>query len=115
MNTVDPLPRQIGQCNAIVSGCQHLGLEPSHLARGRSLGIDGPSPDDMPHHRVERQTVRVVHVFVSGQTPEDRLAQQSDQCVSPIVTGSRVSQQTIRNVVQTKHLVQFPEQQETAV
>ena len=79
MNPVDPLPSRISQCNAIVGCRQHLGLEPAHLTRGRSLGIYGRSPDDLPHHGIERQTIGVIHILISGQPPKDRLAQQADQ------------------------------------
>jgi hypothetical protein len=55
MNPVDPVSRQISQRNAIVGRCQHLSREPTHLARGHGLCVNGPSTNDLPHHRVERQ------------------------------------------------------------
>ena len=115
MNPVDPLPRQISQRSAIVRRRQHLGLEPSHLARGRGLGINGPSSDHLPHHRIERQTIRIIHIIVPGQPTKDRLAQQADQRVQTIVTSAGVSQNAARNVVQAEHLIQFPKQQQTTV
>ncbi len=78
MNSVDLLPRQIRQRTAIVGRCQHLGLEPPHLTCGRSVTIHCPSADHLPHHRIKRQTICVIHVLISGQPPEDRLAQQTN-------------------------------------
>ena len=43
------------------------------------------------------------------------LAQQTNQCVQPIATRPRVSQQPASNVVQAQHLIQFPEQQQSAI
>ncbi len=115
MNLVDPLPRQISHRCAVIGLRQHIGLEPTHLACGRSLGIDGTTSNDLAHHRIERQTVGVVHILVSGQPTEDRLAQQANQGMQTIVTRPRVSQKPTSNVVQAKHFVKFPEQQQTTV
>ena len=71
VNPVDPLSRHISQRRAIVSRRQHLGLEPSHLACGRGLGINGPSSDHLPHHRIKRQTICIIHILISGQPTED--------------------------------------------
>jgi hypothetical protein len=109
LNSVDPLTRHISQCSAIVGGCQHLGLETPHLACRGGIGIHSPSADDLPHNRIKRQTIRVIHIIVPGQPIEDRLAQQTNQCMQPTVTRPRVSQQTTRNVVQAEDFIQFPE------
>ena len=99
MNPVDPLSRQISQCSAIVSCRQYLGLKPSHLACGRYFGVNSALSNDLPHHRIERQTISVIHIIISGQSPENRLPQQPDQSVQPIVTCPRVSQQTTSNII----------------
>lgn len=95
----------IRQQSAIVSRCQHLGLELSHLARGRGLGLNGAPSNDLAHHRIERQTVRVIHVIISGQPSKNRLPQKPDQRMQAVVTGPCVSQQAACDIVQTKHLV----------
>lgn len=43
VSPVDPLTRHVCQRSAIVRSCQHLGLEPSHLACRRGLGAHSPS------------------------------------------------------------------------
>ena len=62
MNPVDPVSGQISQCCAIVGCRQHLGLEPPHLAGGGGIDIDSPSADDLPHHRINSQTIRVIYI-----------------------------------------------------
>ncbi len=74
MKPVDPVPRQISQCSAIVTRRQNFGLEPPHLARNGGIGIDGPPCDHLPHHRVERQTIRIIYILVSGQPTKDGLS-----------------------------------------
>jgi hypothetical protein len=115
MKPVDPLSRKNSQSSAIVSSHQHLGLKPSHLACGRGLGVNSTPSNDLPHHRIERQTISVIHIIISRQSPENRLPQQPDESVQPIVTCPRVSQQTTSNVVQAEHLIQFPQQQQSSV
>lgn len=108
------MPRQISQCRAIVGRYKHLGLETPHPACRRRVAIHCPSADHLPHHRIKRQTICVIHILISGQPSENRLAQPTDQRVQTVVASSRAAQNSARNVVQARHLIQFPEQQQTA-
>ena len=93
-------------------GCrQHLGLEPAHPARGRGLGINGTPSNELPYHRIERQTIRVIHIIISSQSLKNRLPQKHDQRMEPVLVSSRVSQKYARIIVQAEHFIQFPEQQ----
>lgn len=115
MNPVDPVPRQISQCGAIVSRCQHLGLEPSHLARRGGLGIDGPPSDHLPHHRIKSQTIYVVYILVSGEPTEYRLAQPANQRMQTIVASAGISQHVGYQIMQAENLIQFQEQKQPAI
>jgi hypothetical protein len=35
-------------------------------------------PDHLPHHRIERKTICIIHIIISRQSTEDRLAQQTN-------------------------------------
>ncbi len=75
---IDPLTGYVRRRTAIVGGRRHPGLEPTHPAGRRSLGINATPSDHLPHHRIERRTVRVIHIIISSQAPEDRLPQKPD-------------------------------------
>ncbi len=99
---VEPLsPGYVRRRTAIVGGRRHLGLEPTHPAGRRSLGINAKPSDHLPHHRIERRTVRVIHIIISGQSPEDRLSQKPDHGMQTVVDGSRISERTAGNIVQS--------------
>jgi hypothetical protein len=72
------MSRHVSQRRAIVGRRQNFGLEPSHLACRSGLGINCPSSDHLPHHRIERQTICIIHIIISRQSTEDRLAQQTN-------------------------------------
>ncbi len=75
---IDPLTGYVRRRTAIVGYRRHLGLEPTHPAGGRSLGINAMPSDHLPHQRIERRTVRVIHIIISGRSPEDPLPQKPD-------------------------------------
>ncbi len=81
----------------------------------RSLGINATPSDHLPHHRIKRRTVRVVHIIISGQSPEDRLPQKPDHGMQTVVDASRISERTAGNIVQSRGLVQLPERQRATV
>ena len=86
-----------------------------HPAGRRSLGINATPSDHLPHHRIERRTIRVIHIIISGRSPEDRLAQKPDHGMQTVVDGSRISERTAGNIVQSRGLVQRPERQRATV
>ena len=51
----------------------------SYLACGRGLGINRTPSDTLPHDQIKRQTVCVIHIIISGQSPKNRLVQQANQ------------------------------------
>ena len=76
---ISPLTGYVRRRTAIVGCRRHPGLEPTHPAGRRSLGINATPSDHLPHHRIERRTVRVVHIIISGRSPEDR-PRNADGC-----------------------------------
>lgn len=88
VNPVDPAPRQISQGSAIAGRRQHLGPKPSHLACGRGLCFTSPPAGNLAHHRIKRQTIRVIYILVSGQPTEDRPPQQANQQMQTVVASA---------------------------
>ncbi len=119
VSPIDPpiasLTGYVRRRTAIVGCRRHLGLEPTHPAGRRSLGINATPSDHLPHQRIERRTVRVIHIIISGRSPEDRLAQKPDHGMQTVVDGSRISDRTAGNIVQSRGLVQLPERQRATV
>ena len=74
MNPVYPESREVGQNRQVLIRRKPLRLEAPHLTgRGRTT-IKALAVHDGSHHRVARQSLRIVHVLVSGQTSKHRLA-----------------------------------------
>ena len=59
--------------------------------------------------------IRVIHIIISRQSTENRLAQKPDQRMQQVLASSRIPQQSASNVVQAQDFIQLPEQQQTAV
>ncbi len=113
-----PINRSTGYIRrrtAIVGGRRHPGLEPTHPAGRRGLGINATPSDHLPYHRIERRTVRVIHIIISGRSPAARLAQKPDHGMQTVVDGSRISERTAGNIVQSRGLAQLPERQRATV
>src|SRR3954467_9167166 len=76
---VDPPTGQIGECDKVLGPAQPLRLEAPHLAGRSGRPADRPIANYPTHRRITTQPFGVVHVFVPGQPPEYRLAQQPSQ------------------------------------
>lgn len=50
-----------------------------------------------------------------GRSAKDKMEQPTDQRMQAILASSDVSQISTRNVVQTRHFIQFPTQQQTTI
>jgi hypothetical protein len=90
MNPVDQMSRHTSQRRAIAGRRQNFRLEPPHLACRCRLGVNGPSSDHLSHYRIKRQTIRTIHIVISRQPTEDRLAQQTNHRMQSIAASSSV-------------------------
>ena len=105
MYRVDPLARQISEGGEVHRTGQPFGLEAPHLA-GRGRPTHRCSAADYPtHRRIATQPLGVVHVLVTGQPPEYRLPQQSDQQVPPVPAGARLRQSLATACGQSERVV----------
>ena len=73
MNTVDPLPRKIGERRKVPFRRQPARLEAPHLARRCRRARSRLAADDPAHRRIVAQAFGVVDIFVSRKPPEHRL------------------------------------------
>ena len=82
VDLVDPPAGKIDQRREVALSAEHLGLEPTDLA-GRSMLLrQRRSPaDNVPHRGIDGQSLRVVHVFITGQPAVDRLPQERHESV----------------------------------
>jgi hypothetical protein len=71
--------------------------------------------NDPAHRRIATEPVGVVHVLVSGDTPEHRLSQHSDQIMPTVPARASISQILPRDYHQAEHVIQLPERQQTSI
>jgi hypothetical protein len=62
-----------------------------------------------------RQSVRVVHVLVSRQSSENRLAKLRDHSVAAVAASARVSKNISCNHAQAERSVEFSEGEQPAI
>ena len=108
MEPVDPLPVQVGQRRPVLGHSKRLGLEPSHL-RGRCrLRVNGTAAHDLAHDRVNGQSISIVDVLVSSQSPEHRLPKQPVKTMDGVLAASGVSQRRCRQIGQPERVIKLP-------
>ena len=73
MNAVDPLAGEVGERREVVLRREPIRLEAAHLARRSRATLSRPTTDNPAHRRILAQALGVVHVIISGETPEHRL------------------------------------------
>jgi hypothetical protein len=105
MHAVDPAPRQVSERVQIGLLGQHLGLKPTHLARGGCLVRHSPATYDPAQGGIMRQPLGIVHVLVPGQPPEDRLANLGSQRVTAILTSPSVGESLSGQACQAKGII----------
>ena len=115
MRGVDPLSGQIGERVQVGLLDQHLGLEAAHLAGGGGLFCRSPTTDHPVHRRVTAKPISIVHIFVSGKSPEHRLTDLCCQRVAAVPTGPGVSESLPGKFGQVEGIVQFPKREQTGI
>ena len=77
------------------------------LIEGTGTTIKALAVDDGSHRRVERQSLGIVDILVSGQAAIDRLPQQARQQVARILAAPQVRQRRATEVGQAENIVQL--------
>ena len=115
MNPVNSAPGQVSQGGQVRLLHQHLGLEAPHLAGGCSILRDRATTDDPAHGWISAEPVGIVHVLVSGQPPEDRLGQLSNQGVPAVLAGPGVGKDYLGELHQAKGIIEVPKGEQPSV
>ena len=66
-----------------------------------------PTTNELPHHWIATKTVGVVDILASGETREDRLAQEPRESVAAILAGAGIGNRLCRHVRQAEGVIQF--------
>jgi hypothetical protein len=115
MKPVDPLAVQVGQCVPVLGQGQRLGLEPPHLRGRGSLRIDGTVAHDLAHDRIKSETVGIVDILVSGQSPELRLLEQPVKPMDRVLAASGVAWCCSRQIEKPERVIKFAHHKQAAV
>jgi hypothetical protein len=91
-NLVDPMTGEIAESCEVFRSCQPVRFEPSHLAWRCARTFRCFATDDPAHGGIVSQAQRVVHVFVSRKSAEDRLTEHADECVATVLPRARIGE-----------------------
>jgi hypothetical protein len=115
VNGVGPAAGEIGRRGKVLGSGQHGGLEPTDGARRGSTAFDRPATDELTHHRVAAQPVRVVDALVASEAREQRLAQEPGKVVSAVPADTRIGKATRGKIGKPEGVVQLSVQEQSAV
>jgi len=115
LHTVDPAPREVGQRRQVVRDRQRVGLEATHLARGRGLLRHRPAADDPAQRGIAAEAIRVVHVLVAREPAEHRLAELGEHCVTPVLPGAWIVARVGGQRRQAEGVVEFAEREQPGI
>ena len=92
-------------------GGTDLGRLDSHVpdaSAGRcAAAFDGLAADYPTHRGIASQPVCVIHIFISGETTIDGLAQQTDDPVPAVLARPTVGKHRTRERGQAKGIIEF--------
>jgi hypothetical protein len=69
--------------------------------------LDRLAADNPAHRRIMAQALGVVHVIISGETPEHGLPKQPDQSMAAVPVGARIGEQIAGHCAETEGVVEF--------
>lgn len=72
-------------------------------------------PHESPHGRVEPQALRIVHIFVTGEPPEDRLPEEGHERMLNVLAQADLGETLCRHPAQPKVLIQLPEGEQSRI
>ena len=105
---IDPFAGGVRKSGQIAGLCQHLGLEPCHLACLRCRMLCRSSSDHLPHDRINREPLGIVGVFVACKPTIYRLANHGQNRMLRVLACPPVVQQTTTHRCQSEHVVHLP-------
>ena len=77
--------------------------------------LRSPGAHQLPHHRIDRESVGVVQIIVARQAAVDRLPQQRRQRVSDVGPGATILQRRAGSCRQREHVIDITVRQQAGV
>ena len=114
-SSVRTIPPQINQGAEVSFARQPLRHEPPHLAGRSRIQVQTVSVYDSQHRRVERKSLSVVHILISGQASKHRLTEQPLDQVLDILAAPGLVQYRPAEIGQAENFVQFAMGQEPSL
>src|SRR3982074_3909344 len=97
MDGIDPLAGKIGERRKVLFRREPTRLEAAHLARRCRCPQSRLAANNPTHRGIMMQAFCVIHILVSGKSPEHRLSQHSDETMPSVLAGAHVSEYTARH------------------
>ncbi len=90
-------------------------LEAAHLARRCRCPQSRLAPNDPAHRGIMTQAFCVIHILVSGKSPEHRLSQHSDESMPAVLAGACVGEYIAGHRGKAERGVEFPVREQAGV
>src|ERR1700724_179730 len=92
MDGIDPLAGKLGERRKVLCRREPTRLEAAHLARRGRCPQSHLAANNPTHRGTMTQAFCVIHILVSGKSPEHRLSQHSDESMPAVLAGARVGE-----------------------
>ncbi len=117
MRLVNPLTRKVHQRRQVAALAEYLGLEASHDAHGSGfvVRLRCAAAHNMAHGRIDRQSLGIVHVFVTSQSAINGLPQQGQKQVLLVRAQARISQQVCARLREPQRFIEFAVGQQSSI
>src|SRR3981081_4278363 len=90
MDGIDPMAGKIGERRKVLFRREPTRLEAAHLARRCRCPQSRLAANNPTHRGIMTQAFCVIHILVSGKSPEHRLSQHSDESMPAVLAGAGV-------------------------
>ena len=92
MDGIDPMAGKIGERRKVLFRREPTRLEAAHLARRCRCPQSRLAANNPTHRGIMTQAFCVIHILVSGKSPEHRLSQHSDESMPAVLAGACVGE-----------------------
>ncbi len=77
--------------------------------------LDSPPANDLAHHRIAREPVGIIDIFIPSQPTKHRLAQKSLNTMQAVMTAAWIVQFGSSKLKQAASLIKLAKQKQAAV
>ena len=115
MDGIDPLAGKIGERRKVLFRREPTRLEAAHLARRCRCPQSRLAANNPTHRGIMTQAFCVIHILVSGKSPEHRLSQHSDESMPAVLAGACVGEYIAGHRGKAERVVEFPVREQAGV